>query len=108
MRATIKPIKFHLRTANTLEVRGCSLGPPPTFYYAFLSVTPEVPAVPAVTDADANTITPEVPAIPERVETVADGNVTMTAEQWAAWGEAVDDAAYQLACVAALVEAELA
>lgn len=108
MRAKIIPVSFNKKAANALEVRSGPLGPPPSFYFAFQDVTPEVPAVPAVKDADGNTVTPEVPAIPESVKTIFDGNVTMKMEQWNAWDEAENDEAYQLKCVAELVEATLA
>lgn len=101
MYASIKPIKFHTQTANRLEVRGCSLGPPPTYYYAFQSF---IPGQPEVKDVNGDIL---VPADLERVETIKDGNVTMPQAIWDAWPIGADDEAYQLQAVAKLVEATL-
>lgn len=74
--------------------------------------TPEVPAVPDVTDEDGDVITPGTPAIPavparDEWEELMAGNGQFTAEQWTGWTTQPDDT-YPLQCAAANLGVTLA
>lgn len=90
--------------ANLLEVRvaSYSLGQSATAFFDLQkrTVTPAVPEVPAVLDAEGNVVTPAVPAVPEQVTDESlglNGNVDLTPEQFASWGQDDD---YFARCVA--------
>lgn len=74
MQSNITPVSVFPASATILFVRSGGLGPPPGFYYQL--------------QASDGTV-------------LKDGNVSMTQDQWSAWGSGGDDSAYILSSVAA-------
>ena len=107
MQTSISPVAVYPATANTLMIRSITLGPPPSYYYELQEVqvvqkqrdVPNPAYVPA--DLIAGTPAQGQPIITEtyndqQVTVLKNGNVSMTEQQWNAWGIGASDDDYQL------------
>jgi hypothetical protein len=95
MQTAIVPVAVFPSTANTLEIRG--VGPVddsgcPNYFWQLSNTKLVTPAIPATKDA------PAVDAVYSNTPLTA-GNIAMTAEQWANWGDLIPDEEYQLDCI---------
>ncbi len=111
MQPSIVPVAVYPSTANVLLIRSITLGPPPAYYYELqnVEVIPGSPAVPGTAEQlDPTTgavIVPATDPVPAGADTtivtvLKNGNVSMTAEQWAAWPADADDDKVQLDAIA--------
>jgi hypothetical protein len=112
MQTSIVPVAVYPSTANILLIRSITLGPPPAYYYELqnVEVIPGSPAIPGTAEQlDPTTgavIVPATDPVPAGADTtivtvLKSGNVSMTAEQWAAWPADADDDKVQLDAISA-------
>ena len=111
MNTKIVPVAVYPSVANTLTIRSITLGPPPSYFYQLenVEVVPGSPAIPGTAEQlDPTTgavIVPATDPVPAGADTtivtvLKNGNVSMTAEQWAAWPADADDDKVQLDAIA--------
>jgi len=111
MQTKVTPVAVYPSTANVLLIRSITLGPPPAYYYELqnVEVVPGSPAIPGTAEQlDPTTgavIVPATDPVPAGADTtivtvLKNGNVSMTAEQWAAWPADADDDKVQLDAIA--------
>jgi len=111
MQTKVTPVAVYPSTANVLLIRSITLGPPPAYYYELqnVEVIPGSPAIPGTAEQlDPTTgavIVPATDPVPAGADTtivtvLKNGNVSMTAEQWAAWPADADDDKVQLDAIA--------
>jgi hypothetical protein len=112
MNTKIVPVAVYPSVANTLTIRSITLGPPPSYFYQLenVEVVPGSPAIPGTAEQlDPTTgavIVPATDPVPAGADTtivtvLKSGNVSMTAEQWAAWPADADDDKVQLDAISA-------
>jgi exosome complex RNA-binding protein Rrp42 (RNase PH superfamily) len=99
MQTSIVPVAVYPSVANTLTIRSITLGPPPSYFFQLENV---VVVPPVAEQLDPTTGAVIVAAQDEQtiVTVLKSGNVSMTAEQWAAWPADADDDKVQLDAIA--------